>query len=594
MEYRHEWRINGKNLGPPTNWTEIGVEGIFALENDDDIFIEEQPRITVRNVDFSGRAAREISKLFRKSAFQGVPIKWTLYNDTETLVIFDGYIDFTQNYRESQFKGNNRTKPNLVSVTIVDGFGLNSLLDAVNGITVDLFKDKFEDSDYVNINFVIEKKYDFLEFLVLFVSTYLFIREAIDATRRLSILIADVPTSPLEVPGYVAKVIAEAVYISFLVIQLINLAQEIRNLAFSKVRTHKGVTLHKLLTKGFEYLGYDFVTNIPEMQKYTILPTLPTKKSSFAEELFNKVRVTSEGVPSVGDWGFAFIENLTTCKRLFNARLAVINNNGKKEAHIRPYNDPFFKKQSNVGIIDNVLIDEVSYNTDELYLNRYIRFIIDSTDEWSRENKEGISFEVHTKSSPSFEDGGIPTEKGLKEIVIPYSLGERKGDLSQREKLVLNVLGFAERAINLVGGNSNFTSSIQNRTNHLKISQPEISIAKLLYIEPFGIPANHRELLGAKILEQKYWRSISFVNASDSNPFANQFQKFELNQFAFDFKRFLQLKNNSYFITNQNEEGKIDSFNWNPYQGSASIEGRIQDAYAKSLTEETFQLKNDD
>ena len=223
-----------------------------------------------------------------------------------------------------------------------------------------------------------------------------------------------------------------------------------------------------------------------------------------------------------------------------------------------------------------------------------MRFLIDSSDEWSSEVKKGISFEVQTRSAPTFEDGGLPLEKGLNEIQIPYALRARKGSLTGLEELALSVVSVAETGINNLGGNVDFTSSIQNRSNFLKISQPEITIAKLLYVTGDGIPANHRDLLGAELLQNKYWRSQSFVNASDNEPFNNQYQTFEGVEIQFDLQKFLTLRENSYFIGPDGESVKVQDFKWNPSRDFGTVNGKIRDVYDKSLTETTFELKNEE
>lgn len=595
----HQWLIDGRDFGPPTNWQDFEIQGTFAQENDDSLIPENQPNLSIDRLIWSDRAAEYISNRFRRGlnggpgAFQGVPVSWTIQNSSGSYRVFTGYIDFTKDYRESQFKGPNRTLPNLVTVTIVDDFGLNALLDAVNGVTMDLIADEFTDSDWTDIDFVVIKKFDFIEFILLFISIYIVTKALADAIKDLNSLLTRFPTTGIiAVAKWILELVLLLAYIALLATQLIALIPQVLNLIFSKKRTHKGVSLRKLLEKGFEFLGYTLVSPIEELDNYTILPTLPTAKSNFFEEIFNKVRVTESGLPSINDWGFLFTENLTTCRRLFNARLAVFDNAGTKEVHLRTDGDDWWFRNSGLRLMDNILVDEVGYNTDELSLNRYMRFLVDETEEWSREEKKGLSFEVITRSSPGYNDGGIPLEKGLDEIVIPYALGSRKGSLTALEELALTLAQVTQDAINTLGANINLTQGIQGRTKFLKISQPEISIAKLLYIDGRGLPANHRELLSAKTLQEKYHRTKSFTNYSDQQPFNNQYQTFEDVEIQFDLEQFLILRQNAYFITPDGESGRIDDFKWNPSKDKGTFNGRVRSVYDKSLTEETFELKN--
>lgn len=592
-----QWLIDGQDFGPPSNWEDFEIEGTFSRETDDNLFLENQANLTIENLEFTGAAAEYISNRHKdgltggRGAFQGSTVSWVMGNKNGSFTGFSGYIDYTDNYRESQFKGPNRTLPNKVVVKIVDTYGLNSLLNQIEGLTVDLFSDTFTDDDWVDIPFVVVKKYDYTELMMMSLSLYIFKNEIKSAIDRISKIFADLAggiTGPLV---FGLKLAFELVYIGFLVIQLIALMKDIINLMYSKLRHHKGVTLRTIFTKGFEYLGYKFISPITQLDNTTILPTLPTKKSNFIEELFNKVRVTETGLPSINDWGFLFVENLTTGRRLYNARLAVINNNGVKEVHLRTDADNWWFKQSNLTLLNDVLIDEVGYNASELKRDIYVKFLTDSTDEWTKEEKKGTSFETITSSSPRPDNGGIPLEKGIDEILIPYALGVRKGDLTVLEKSILGVASAAQAVINFLGGNVNFKQDIKNRTNALKISNYEINQAKLLWIDETGIPANHRDLLSAEVVAG-FHRSKSFVNASDTGPYNNQYQTFEGVRIKFDLDKFLQLKQNSYFITDQGESGKITKFVWNRAANRGTFDGRIRFVYDKSLTERTIELKN--
>jgi len=596
----HQWILDGQDFGPPTNWLDFEIQGTFAQENEDELIPENQPNLSIDRLEWSGVAARYIANKFRSGlnggtgAFQGVKVSWTISDNTGAYKAFDGYIDFTDGYTESDFKGPKRTEPNQVITKIVDEFGLNALLFAVNGITMDLIESEFTESDWVDINWVYVKKYDFTELVLLALSLYVLARELEAAVVRIFDAIADTAGG---ISGFLVTALKIAIalgYFFFILTQIISIYSQIINILWPKKRVHKGVTLRTLLTKAFNFAGYQLVSTIEELDNYTILPTLPTQKSNFADQIFNRIRVTEKGLPSINDFGFIFTEVLTLCRRLFNARLGVINNGGTKEVHLETDGSNFWVKQSNLTLLNNVLVDKVTYNTDELALNRYFRFATDTTDDWTKDELLGTSYEVITRSSPTFKEGGLPLEKGLDETFIPYALGVRNGSLSVLQQTVLNIAQIAENTVNFLGGNANFTSGLKNRENFLKVSNPEIAIPKLLYIENGVIPIDHREKLGAKVLVEKYGRTKSFIDYSDQEPFNNQYQIFEGVEIQFDLQKFLTLRNNSYFITDEGESGRIDDFKWRVSADKGTFTGRFRSVYDKSLTEETFELKNDD
>jgi hypothetical protein len=201
----HQWLIDSQDFGPPANWGEFEIEGIFSQENEESIVPENQPNLSVDRLLFTGAAAAYISARHKngltggRGAFQGSTISWTISDKTGAYKAFDGYIDYSDGYREFDFKGSKRTNPNQVSVKIVDTFGLNSLLNQVDGVTMDLIRDNFKDSDWTDIDFVVIKKYDFLEYVTLFISLYIFIKEARDAVKSLTALFSDIPTNPYSI-----------------------------------------------------------------------------------------------------------------------------------------------------------------------------------------------------------------------------------------------------------------------------------------------------------------------------------------------------------------------------------------------------------
>lgn len=598
----HQFTVEGVDIGLPANWLEAEISAVFSQTGDDDSLIpENQPNLSIDRFHFVGEAAQFIADRHKSGlnggpgAFQGACAKWVIQEGGNSYTVFDGYLDFTDNYQELEFKDTRREQPNQVFVKAVDDFGLNALLQKISGVTMDLLLDKgvYSDEDYVDIPFVIIRKYDYLEFMMLFFSIYIFQKEAVEVALRIKKIIADGFSGGFTaVLTQILKLIAEVAYLVFIVVQLINLAREIYNLLYSKKRIHKGITMRKLFEKAFDFFGYKFVSPIEELDNFTILPTLPTKKSNFFEDLFNKVRVTEVGVPGLNDWGYIFTDNLTTARRLFRAKLAVYNNNGTKEVHVRNEGDEWFLKQSNLTLLNDVLVDSVGYNHKELSRGRVLKFVTDSTDAWTREEKKGTMYETITESTPQDPDNNKNLITGLEETIIPYALGVRKANLTPLEQLILAGLGFAEDAINAVGGNINLTQGIQNRPNFLKMSEYEIDIAKLLYVKGGGIPSNHREILGAKALEQKYHRTASFINYSNDRPFGAQYQTFDDVTIPFNLSKFVQLRNNSYFVTDDGQAGRIDSIQWTPSEDSAKISGRFNFVYDKSLKELNYELKN--
>ena len=253
----HQFTVEGVDIGLPVNWKEAEINAIFSQTGDDDSLIpENQPNLSIDRFHFVGEAAQFISDRHKSglnggpSAFQGACAKWVIQEGGDSYTVFDGYLDFTDNYQELDFKDTRREQPNQVFVKGVDDFGLNALLQKISGVTMDLLIDKsvYSEDDYVDIPFVVIRKYDFLEFMMLFLSIYIFQKEAREALIRLQKILAEAFSSDLT--GFLVqllKFIAEAAYLLFLVVQLINLAREVLNLLYAKNR----VSPAKLFTTEF-------------------------------------------------------------------------------------------------------------------------------------------------------------------------------------------------------------------------------------------------------------------------------------------------------------------------------------------------------
>jgi len=266
---------------------------------------------------------------------------------------------------------------------------------------------------------------------------------------------------------------------------------------------------------------------------------------------------------------------------MFNARYAVVNGN---EVHLRWEDDPWWFKQSDLNITEDHRFDEITYNTDELSRDIFLKFQTDPSDKWTSDNYTGTSFESITEAQ-TVKDPKKQQIRGLDQVDFPFALGNRKDGLNALEEFALGFANAAEQAVNAVGGNADYTSSIKNRTNLLKVSDPIHSIPKILYMPGNNIPANHRDFLSARVLYEKYHSSKSFI----ANNFRAQKIRFDNVEVDFRFRDFKNLMKNPYFVTTNGRSGKIEKASWRLAGDTATVSGWFRHVYTKNLTERTIE-----
>jgi len=583
------FRVNGQDIPAPSNWRDVKILSTFDNGNN-------SSSITTDRWQFVNEAATRISKLFKSGlnggsgAFEGPNYDIYVSDEEGALQVFEGLLNFSEEYEERNFKGPNFTDPVEVLSKAEMKNSLNAIDSQFSGTTVAFLKSKgvYSDSDYTDVKFVVEKKFDFIEFAVLSFGIFTMVKEAAEAIEKLgSDLSTQLGISGSSATGTIGGtifriliIIFRIAYVVLILAQLIIMTERLFNMLISPARTHKGITLDTLLRKGFAYFGYKLVTPITELSSYVYLPTIPQEESNFVDKLLSRVKVTKQGIPSPGDYGYIFEEAVELVLRLFYARIAVVNSPSGREIHIRKEDDEWWFKTSTLDVIDDVLINSITYNADELSRSTYIHFQVDPADSWTTDNYTGTSIEVVTepKSVNRIENVRI---RNLDEVSIPLALGSRKDGLNDLEKFMLSFLGFAEKTVNALGGNKDFTSKLKSRNDMLKVSAPEHGIAKLLYINGGLLPEDHREKLSAEYLYDNGHNAKSFV----SNNYTRQRLRFSEVKVPFNFKKFKLLSENPYFITKNGVSGKFEKLEWTIDGDYATASGWIRSIYTKNLKE---------
>lgn len=584
--------LDGKEITPPRNWR--GVKVLATFDNDTN-----QATVTTDAWEFVNsdqeRVAEIVAARFRSGlnggpgAFEGPEFKINVNDDLGAITVFDGLLNFVRDYEEIDFKSPNFEDPTecKASADMIDS--LNGVNDLISGTSVAFLESEgvYNDNDYTDVDWVIERPFDLFQVAMISLAIFSTIKEGLDFLDRttdteattVGIALASVTPGPGSVTYRAIMLIFRIVVIALYVANLIQLFSELMKLLIPKKRTHKGIKLRTLYEKGFEYFGYDFVSNIDELDSYVYLPTLPNTESNFADKLLKRIKVIEKGIPSVNDFGYLFSESVEISLKMFYARIAVVGT----EVHLRADDDPWWFKQATKDVIDDSLVRSTKFNLDELKRSNLIKFATDTQDQFTVDEYTGTSHEVQTYPQ-SVQDERKVRVAGVNEVSIPVALGARKAKLSFLEEVGLVFAGIIEGVINAFGGNSNLSNEIKNRVNFLKLSDPLHSVPKMLYFEGGGIPENHRKKLGADVL----WNKYHFPKDFTANNYKAQKIKFENVKVRFNIRIYRELMKNPYFVTEGGVSGKIEKLEWTLDGDYGRASGWFRKIYTKNLKTETF------
>jgi hypothetical protein len=574
--------LNGLSLFPPTNWQDIGVKASF-IEGD------VQPAITIEEFEFILDAYLELKNwISAGNIFQGVPFSisvsstapLTLPNNT----VFEGYIDLRDsniNDTEGRISANVRYKDDISSVSArLQALDYGYLFE--NGT--------FTNSDFTNCPYVVVKIDYTIEAFIQTITLYLMVKQLIELTRQIQEDIATIQgflaTSP---PGAGAAIYATAtalINIAFaaaLLVEILKLGTDLILAFVQPKRTHKCISFKKLIEKVCNYLGYSFNTSINELDTYYYLPSNTNVDTYDDIRGFLAIPKSIEnGLPNVLDFGYRCTEMFELVKNMFNGRFAVQNNTIEFHSELSPY----WSSLSSY-IFPDILEPAYSYNTGELNSNIFINFSTDIVDGYTIENFKGTNYQVITRQNTTTDQKGVIIEN-LEEINLPLALGNRKNKLNGFEKTLKFLAGVIDGVLNTLSAlfpvtqPSNLAGQIQNKIGVLKVETNNHTVPKVLFLDDSGkIPANHRDLLSARYLWNNYINELSFI----ANNYRRQRKVFEGVEIPFGWSDFQKLVNNSYFVTQSGEEGKIIDIEWIISQDKAVVSYWVQKKYTDNLIE---------
>lgn len=552
--------LNGVHFQEPIEWR--GLEVLATFEQS-----AIQPNISLETVTFVNKAAKAVRKWLTDGLiggpgiFEGMPVQFFISSPYQSVPIniFDGYIDFTQEYKQ--------VSPVKITCKLVKKFGLNTLETRLSALTYGVMNDIsngaafLQRGDFVTIKTVVIKADQNFEELLLAIVEFNMLRELYFLTLKIATDIANFITSP-------ATLLLDLAYAALLVIQFINLTDKFISALFKVAKNNLAMTYYTALQKACQYLGYEFNTSLSELSTVAYLPSRP----DYTE--------LTKGIPNPADFGYRCSEMFEIVLRRCNAKLAVVG----KTVQLHQIDAPYWQKSATYPIPTepplNVLHEEIVYNTDDYKATRVIAYQTDPTDEWTVKNFTGTNYEIITGPKMRIDPFNV-LNKGIEEVNIPMALASSHGTILEGYELLFSqILRDIDEVLKFFGSNKSYSGKVTAYSKaKLKVSSSTWSIPKEVAITQDGyIQRDQKAYISAKLLWSRYHYNKSFLPI---NPFGQRRMFLEV-KIGFGFSDFLKLLNNSYFAGGK---GKMISVKWAFDADKAICSWWIHEEYTHNLTE---------
>jgi hypothetical protein len=499
--------LNGIEIAP-RNLLEIGVVSDFT----------DRPSELELNIDklILPREALSVIQAHIQSqgVFEGIP--YTVEMDQG--ISLEYYVDLTE---EAVFRSYE------IEVKIKRRNAKDSFFDRASGTSFELMAKKGVQFQFIDVPYVLIRDNQAEVGLTLSISLYVMTKELIQAIKDLAIATADFInafTPNAGAPSFDTgdiialglKAVAQLVYTAAILIALIKLAQQLFDILFPKLRYYKACKVKELLSKGCQFLGYSFQSNLLDgISGLTILPVpIVKEKRSIFEYLENDLNFSfTKGYPTAQDTTPTLGDLLTAMENQFNARTKVVNGVVSLERR------DFWQNLSTAQILPALKLqdtrqDEYVLNTSEVWKRYYIHYQVDYSDLHTLDFYDPTDAEYSTEPA-NVINADLVSIKGLNDVNIPFALGTRKEKLTWVESYAKFLFASIDEITGLFGGGTNLVGSITNRIGVLKLSQQFYGTTKMLYLIGQKQPANYASFLSAKAL----WNNYHFINQIQLNDY---------------------------------------------------------------------------
>ena len=556
--------LDNQLIGVANNWQGISIAMTFGDEV--------QPEIETDELEF----VLEESKTIRQWVQDGITgggtgiyeppeLRIEIVSGTGAITVFTGILDMVN---DMKFIDKNK-----ILVKLKKQGGTNQLTERSQAISFAYLHSigEIKNSDFAKVSYVLAHIPDYLAVITIGISIYIMTREVISIARRIADIIGDgLGETGGSILGFIGaaimlviKIAAQVVYIVAVVFALKELIKLIIENLISKKRDFKCMRLQLLLEKGAEHLGYTFESTFfddPDMRKLVILPV----KEDSPE------RIVDNGFPTNKGQLYTYYDMLQFFKKLINGKTVVRN-----EKIIIERRD-FFDIQTSY-VLQNVLLNEFSYNANEIKSNFNLQFQVDERDDLTL-----IDYEVNKTTFQRITEPKIIKNKknimikDLEQVNLPVALPSRKAELTRVEKIILRLAKLIDK---FVKGNK-FSNQITGRIGALHLANDFTSVPKLIPLDGKSVDSDYRSIMNAEVLHDKFYFINSFVPVPVNH---NQYKKFEGIRIPFCFEDYVTLSENSFFTTADGKKGKFERIEGNPDGTFADVDFRIKEVFTNNL-----------
>lgn len=483
----------------PRNLLDIGLVSDFTNRPDelslniDKLILPREALVVIQN------------HLQTQGVFEGIPYRVEMAQG----IVLQYYVDLTENAIFRDFE---------IEVTIKRRIAKDSFFDRADGTSFELLAAKGVQFQFIDVPFLIVR--DNLEesFVQLAISTYVMTKELIQAAKDLGTAFTDLiqatvgsPIPPLgAIISLAIKVIVQIAYTAAVLIAVGELATQLIQVYFPNVRYLKGCKVKELISKGCQYLGYQFQSNLLDnFSGATILPVPLTKeKVSIFDNLSNSLSGTAftKGYPTAQDSTPTLGSLISAIETQCNAETKVVN--GIVQLERRDY----WQNLTPNAIIPALTLqaerqDEFTLNTSDIWKRYYIHYQYDLSDIHTMDFFDPTDAEYSTEPA-NVVNADLVSIKGLHDVNIPFALGVRKNKLNFIEKTAKVFFILIDAVSTIFGSGTNFAGSIDDRIGMLQISQQFFTQTKFLYLIGNKQPSNYVSLVSAAGL----WNQFHFIN----------------------------------------------------------------------------------
>jgi len=576
------FKINGQSRPAPVEWEDIQILATFndeavqaSVNSDSFTFVNNNAQLIKDWIDNGLNGGLGI--------FEGPDFMYGVRNRNGESVLFDGFLNLAENYLQDLV--NSRVFANIKENDIGD------LTEKIESLTYGYLEyiGVFSNSDYIEIDYVVEKKFNALEVLMTSVILYLMIKEfaeAVKETQRaissaVAYLSAGITGSVAAAIFAVAEALIITAYTAIMLLQIIDLGNSLINTFIPPKRKAKVISYYNLLKNVINHLGYEFSSTIADLHRGHYLPSNNRLDSVDKKGFIDFPKGPDKAIPRADDLGYNCLEMFKILQSKFRAKMAIEGN----VVHFENIDSDFWIKRSDY-VMPNILPPRFKYNTQDLKANKLFRFSTDIKDDWTIDDSTGTYLEV-TTDAISVGNERKKQIKGYQETSWNLALGARKSKLNALEVLISEVAGVIDEVADLFGKNPGLKKRVKSKVGMLKVSDNNYTKPKTLYLDSSGkIPINHRSIWGALYFYTTYHYGDSFV----LRDYVGQKVYYEEEEIPLGYEDYKKLIKNSYFRTFDGREGKFVDLKWSPSKQKAIASWWIREPYTRNLKETTREL----